>query len=130
MFGQYCTTIGLLQTSVKTCNPIERKCILITKTYSVLQHNIEAHSCNHCYNEKSNRITYCECVFVHLGIRHAVRVSPILLSSVACPALQYLSTLCHERYGLPKKKNFIEHKMCVLIFCTVFARNISRSEKN
>jgi len=34
-------------------------------------------------------------VFVALGIRHVKRMRCIILSSVACPALQYFSTLSH-----------------------------------
>ena len=47
---------------------------------------------------------------------------------VACPALRYFSTLSHKQHGCQKK--VIEHKMCVLIFCTTSVRNISRSMKN
>ena len=36
--------------------------------------------------------TECVCVFVALGIRHAVRVLLIMLSSVAFLAVQYLPT--------------------------------------
>jgi hypothetical protein len=38
----------------------------------------------------------------------------IVLSSVACPAVQYFPTLPHKRYVFRGKK-IIEHKMCVLI---------------
>jgi 1,4-dihydroxy-2-naphthoate octaprenyltransferase len=50
-----------------------------------------------------------------------------ILSSVACLALQYLSTLFHEQYDFQeeeeeeekkKKKKVIVHKTCVLIFST------------
>jgi hypothetical protein len=35
---------------------------------------IEARSCNHCYSVKSISITDFECVFVALGIHHAMRM--------------------------------------------------------
>ena len=53
------------------------------------------------------------CVFVALGIQHAMRMRQTVI--VACPTLQYFSTLSHKRQDFLKKK-VIEHKMCVLSF--------------
>jgi hypothetical protein len=77
--------------------------------------NIEARSHNHCCCRKSITITSCECAFVVLVIQHAKRMRRIILSSVACLALPYSFTLSHKRRDF--QKNFIEHKMCVRIFC-------------
>ena len=66
------------------------------------------------------RITQPERVMEALGIQHAMRMRRILLSSVAWPAVQYISTLSHKRYDFRKKKKVIEYKMCVLIFSTDF----------
>ena len=47
-----------------------------------------------------------------------------MLSSVACPALQYFSTLPNKKNNLKKKKKkFTEHEMCVLIF----SKNLSET---
>jgi hypothetical protein len=55
-------------------------------------------------------------VFVSLIIQHAMRMRQ--LSSVACPAVQYFATLSQTaRFS---KKEITEHKMCVLIFSTIF----------
>jgi hypothetical protein len=51
----------------------------------------------------------------------------VILSSVVCPALPYFSTLSHKGHDLWKQ--FIEIKMCVLIFSTYLIRNISHSKK-
>jgi hypothetical protein len=67
-------------------------------------------------------ITHCECVFVALGIRQSMRTVP-------CPAVQYFPTLSHKLHNF-RKKNFIQYKMCVLIFSTNFVWNISKIKKH
>ena len=62
-------------------------------------------------------ITYSECIFVTLGIQHAMRMRHTVLSSVVCPAVQYFSKLSHKRHDL---KKVVEHRMHVLIFSTPF----------
>jgi hypothetical protein len=51
-----------------------------------------------------------------------------ILSSVACPVLQYYSTFSHKRYD--SLNNVIESKMRVLISCTTLFLNIFHSWKN
>jgi len=52
-----------------------------------------------------------------------------ILSPMACPALQYFSTLSHRRHCFRKKKEVMEHEMCV-DFSYNFVWNISHSIKN
>jgi len=62
--------------------------------------------------KKSVHVTYSGGVFLALGIQHTMLIRYIVI--VACPAVQYLSTLSHKRYDFCK--NVIKQKMYVLIF--------------
>jgi hypothetical protein len=55
-------------------------------------------------------ITYFECVSVSVVIQHAKRMRHIILPSVACLALQNISTISHKRHDF--RKNVLEHQMC------------------
>jgi hypothetical protein len=52
----------------------------------------------------------------------------IILSSVACLALNKLSTLSHKRHDFREK--VIENKICVLIFFTKIVLHIFHSKQN
>ena len=69
-----------------------------------IQRDIQTLACNHCDSEKA--ILRSVCVFVPLCIQRAVHMRRIILSSVACQAVQYFSTLSHKRYESPKKKKY------------------------
>jgi len=50
---------------------------------NIVQRNNEAHSCNRSYSWRSLIITYSQCVFVALGIQHAMRMLwPSLLYNI------------------------------------------------
>ena len=91
--------------------------------------NIEARALYQCCRGKAISITYSECVFVAVGIRHAKQIRRIILSSVACLAVPCFSTLSHKRHDF-RIKEVTERKMCVLILITNFVRNISFSKKS
>jgi hypothetical protein len=80
--------------------------------------NINARSHKHCCRERAASIIYYECVSIALVMQQAMRMRRTVLSSVARLALpQILFTLSHKRHDF-RKKNFIEYKLCVLIFST------------
>ena len=54
----------------------------------------------------------------------------IILSSVACLAIQDFSAITHKRNDFRKKKKKVtEHEMCVFIFSRNFDRQISHSTR-
>jgi hypothetical protein len=62
-------------------------------SYDLTRQTIEVRSRNNCYRGKALSITYSECVFVALYIRHEKRMRRIKLSPVACPAVPHFSAL-------------------------------------
>ena len=68
----------------------------VTRHPMYVRRNNELRSCNHCRSIKA--ITCYECVSVALGIQHGMRMRPIVLPSVDCPALLYQSSLSYKRH--------------------------------
>jgi hypothetical protein len=62
----------------------------------VYKRNSGLRSRNHCCRGKAiSIITYSECMSVALVIQHAKRMDRIILPSMTCLAVPYLSTLSH-----------------------------------
>jgi len=89
--------------------------------------NVGARSRHHCWRGRARSIAYSECEFVALVIQQPMRMRRIILSPVACPAVQYFSTVSHKRQNF---RGGNEHKMSVFIFSTVSVPKIYHSEKN
>ena len=85
-----------------------------TRQAVYIQRNIQTRSCNHCCRVKETSIAYSKCVFVALGIQHAVRMRRTILSYVVCPDLHNFSTLSHKRHDFQGGKKVL-HIKCVCV---------------
>jgi hypothetical protein len=105
---------------------------LLSQNYDVIRKtmyvkgNIEALLCDHCCSGKALSIAHCECVFVTLGIQHAMPIRPIHLWTVRLYNI-FPHCLINEWFSI--KKNF-ENKIRVSSFSTKFLWNISHYMKN
>jgi len=61
----------------------------------MFKRSTEERSRNQCYRASARSIIHSECVSVALVIQHVKNMNLIILSSVACPALQYFSFLAY-----------------------------------
>jgi len=85
-----------------------------------------ARSGSHCCSGKAVSVTCCEYVFVALVIQHPVPICHIVkLGLPRCTEFSHITSKTARFW----KKKVTEHNMCVLMFCTSYVRNISRSKK-
>ena len=105
----------------------DKKYLPLSRQYTY-KSNIVARSLNHFCRGKAISFTYSELVSVALFIQHAKRMRQIVLLVVVCLTLPYFTHYLIN--GTIFRKKFAEHKMCLLIFSTTFAWNISYSKKN
>ena len=73
-------------------------------------------------------VTYSACVYVALGIQHAMRMRHVKLSSVGCPSLPYSTTFSLKRHDFREKE--LLNKKCSLMFFSNFARKVSHFKNN
>jgi hypothetical protein len=88
----------------------------LTSHAMYVQRNIEARSCYHCCSGKATSITQSLCVFVALGIQRAMRMHHVICGLPRFRIFFPLFLINGTIFG----KKVIEHKMCVLTFCTTF----------
>ena len=74
------------------------------------------------------RVIYCECVFVALGITHEKCMRSIILSSVVCPAVPYCSTLSNQLHHF-RGKGYWTLNACFDFLYDFFLKNVSLKEK-
>ena len=74
-------------------------------------------------------MVFSECVFVAVGIQHAMRVRRVVIFNL----LGFHNIFPHCLINatiFEKKKRAVQHKMCVLVFSTNFIQKIYHSKEN
>ena len=75
-----------------------------------VERNIKALLSNRFYHGKAVSIIYSERVSLVLGTQYVMFMRRIILPSVSCLTLTYLSTLSHKQHDFLKKKRLLNMK--------------------
>ena len=103
-------------------------CMGLTRQAMYVLRNIKARSRNHCCREKAISITYSECVYVALVIRHSKRTRRVILLSVACLAL----TIFFRHYLIngtifEKKISYRTQNVCFVFLYKFYLKHHSKN---
>jgi len=102
--------------------------ILVSKTDNALYRNTEVRSCNNCCGGRAISITYCECVFVALGIQQAMRMRRFVICDLLC------STICFTLYlindAIFNKKKLLNIKCTFWVYLQVLSETFLILRRN
>ena len=98
----------------------------VTRQATYVWPNNEAFSWKHCCGGKAKSIAYSVCVFIDLGIQHAMRMYHIFI----CGLFEYQNVVDYLiKDSIFEKKNYL-NKMRNLILSTTFLWSIFHYKKN